>query len=98
MTVGVVSISSQENTRLKNGTAFTRQDHSEYVVELEMFHQLHCLVTLPFAISTNNSKLSQKWLRDQSWEFYSSSISGIAPVFEPQQSNHTGELHLFTAA
>ncbi|KAI0520849.1 hypothetical protein F5B22DRAFT_653787 [Xylaria bambusicola] len=50
--VGVVAISREENERLKNGTATTPANSNEYMVELELFHQLHCL----------------KWIRDQLWE------------------------------
>ena len=44
ISVGVVEISKQENSRLLNGTATARKDQKQYVVELELFHQLHCLV------------------------------------------------------
>lgn len=44
LSVGVVGISKQENSRLLNGTATARKDQKQYVVELELFHQLHCLV------------------------------------------------------
>ncbi|KAI1310107.1 hypothetical protein F5Y03DRAFT_392539 [Xylaria venustula] len=50
--VGVVAISREENAKLVNGSAKTPANPNEYMVELEMFHQLHCL----------------KWIRDQLWE------------------------------
>ncbi|KAE8152272.1 hypothetical protein BDV25DRAFT_138087 [Aspergillus avenaceus] len=50
--VGVVGISDKEDSRLTNGTARSVTNPSVHIVELEMFHQLHCL----------------KWLRDRYWE------------------------------
>jgi hypothetical protein len=44
--VGVVSISKKELKRLPGGTAVNRAEPNTYVVELEMFHQLHCLVSV----------------------------------------------------
>lgn len=49
--VGVIAINEQENSRLINGTAPTMQDPKSHIVELEMFHQLHCLVS-PRTLST----------------------------------------------
>ena len=42
--MGVVGISKEENSRLLNGTATAPKDPKQYVVEIELFHQLHCLV------------------------------------------------------
>lgn len=42
--VGVVTISSEENARLTNGSALVEGSSDTYMVELEMFHQFHCLV------------------------------------------------------
>ncbi|KAK6860973.1 hypothetical protein PG995_004609 [Apiospora arundinis] len=50
--IGVVAISRGESDRLVNGTAAAPRSPNKYMVELEMFHQLHCL----------------KWVRDQLWE------------------------------
>ena len=44
-TVGVVAISAAENDRLVEGSAKSQRNKNEYVVELEVFHQLHCLVS-----------------------------------------------------
>ncbi|KAE8369713.1 hypothetical protein BDV27DRAFT_152794 [Aspergillus caelatus] len=52
LAVGVVGISSHEDSKLPNGTALSVTNPSVHIVELEMFHQLHCL----------------KWLRDRYWE------------------------------
>lgn len=43
--VGIVSIHEDEAARLPGGTARSAVNPNEYVVELEMFHQLHCLVS-----------------------------------------------------
>ncbi|MCJ1249426.1 hypothetical protein MMC30_006650 [Trapelia coarctata] len=51
--VGIVSIHEEEAARLPGGTARSAVNPNEYVVELEMFHQLHCL----------------KALRNQLWNF-----------------------------
>lgn len=44
--VGIVSISEEELRRLPGGTAVSPKQPNAYVVELEMFHQLHCLVSV----------------------------------------------------
>lgn len=64
---GVVAISGAERSRLVNGTAATRGDPQVYMVELEMFHQLHCLVRISYLTSTMWTDASKKWLRDQLW-------------------------------
>lgn len=42
--VGIVSITEEENSRLPFETAPNLFKENEYVVELNIFHQLHCLV------------------------------------------------------
>ncbi|KAK9771978.1 putative Cyclochlorotine biosynthesis protein O [Seiridium cardinale] len=51
ISVGVVTISQAENDRLSRPSASMRGDASEHIVEIAMFHQLHCL----------------KWLRQEFW-------------------------------
>ena len=46
MLVGIVSISEKEDSRLLNGSANSRANPQEHIVELEVFHQLHCLVSV----------------------------------------------------
>lgn len=41
---GVISISGEENAKLVNGSAASRKNPQQYIVELELFHQIHCLV------------------------------------------------------
>jgi len=53
MEVGVVGISKAEAGKLPEGTTESMGNPGTYVVQLEMFHQLHCL----------------KQLRKQLWEF-----------------------------
>ena len=52
--VGVVSLAEDEMKRLPGGTAPNRYNGSEYIVELEMFHQLHCLVNVTIYVSCSN--------------------------------------------
>ncbi|KAK3690281.1 hypothetical protein B0T22DRAFT_379654, partial [Podospora appendiculata] len=74
LSVGVVLISDEENSRIVNGSASTRQDSHQHIVELELFHQLHCV----------------KWLRDQFWELYSAIGTVNPRLSDiPQRSNHT---------
>lgn len=42
--VGVVAVTEQESSRITNGTASAVGDSKKHIVELEMFHQFHCLV------------------------------------------------------
>ncbi|KAK3319761.1 hypothetical protein B0T19DRAFT_467446 [Cercophora scortea] len=72
--VGVVLISDDESSRITNGSASTRQDAHKHIVELEMFHQLHCL----------------KWLRDQFWECHAAFEMTHPVISDvPQRSNPT---------
>ena len=43
--MGIASISEKEDSRLLNGSAKSQRNSREHVVELEVFHQLHCLVS-----------------------------------------------------
>lgn len=54
-TVGVVSLTEDEMKRLPGGTAPNRYNGSEYIVELEMFHQLHCLVNSTIYVCYSNA-------------------------------------------
>jgi hypothetical protein len=45
--VGSVSITKEEKSRLPFDTAQNALRNGEYVVGLQVFHQLHCLVRLP---------------------------------------------------
>ena len=45
LAVGIASISEKEESRLLNGSAKSQRNSREHVVELEVFHQLHCLVS-----------------------------------------------------
>jgi hypothetical protein len=45
-TVGIISITEQEKNRLPFDTARNVFVENEYVVELNVFHQLHCLHSL----------------------------------------------------
>jgi hypothetical protein len=42
--VGIIEITKQENERLDNPSAMSRTNPNRFIVEVEMFHQLHCLV------------------------------------------------------
>jgi hypothetical protein len=42
--VGVISISNEEKSRFAISTAKQLNSSDKYVVELDVFHQLHCLV------------------------------------------------------
>jgi hypothetical protein len=44
--VGMSMISRDEASRLTNKTSVIPGQHGEYVVQLDVFHQLHCLVCL----------------------------------------------------
>ena len=48
--VGMVAISPAENILLSSPTAALRDDPNEYLVELELFHQLHCLKNIQKAL------------------------------------------------
>ena len=54
LAVGVIAISSQENARITNGSAVLNKTSGTHMVELEMFHQLHCLVRLYNEIFQSN--------------------------------------------
>ena len=45
LVVGIASISEKEDSKLVNGSAKSRRNPQEHIVELEVFHQLHCLVS-----------------------------------------------------
>ncbi|KAI1453925.1 hypothetical protein F4805DRAFT_354269 [Annulohypoxylon moriforme] len=70
--VGVVGISEKENLRLTNGSASAPRNPDQYMVELELFHQLHCL----------------KWLRDQIFEFHDAFDNSHALMNIPQRKDH----------
>ncbi|KXH46447.1 hypothetical protein CNYM01_08477 [Colletotrichum nymphaeae SA-01] len=76
LSVGVVAVSERESSRLTNGTASTVHDPKTHVVELEMFHQFHCL----------------KWLRDQFWELNAALGDPAKFIDFPQRINHTDYL------
>ncbi|KAL7798029.1 hypothetical protein V8C37DRAFT_418521 [Trichoderma ceciliae] len=71
--VGVVNISGEENSRLAVKSASTVKDPNKYMVQLEMFHQLHCL----------------KWVRDQFWGLQYAYETSSKVVEFPQRVNHT---------
>ncbi|SMR46131.1 unnamed protein product [Zymoseptoria tritici ST99CH_1E4] len=70
---GVVTISPMENARLDHTSAPTRHDKSKFIVELEVFHQLHCL----------------KWIRDRFWETELAALDSSVLAQFPQRRNHT---------
>lgn len=43
--MGIASISENEDSKLLNGSAKSQRNPQEHMVELEVFHQLHCLVS-----------------------------------------------------
>ncbi|KAI1201491.1 hypothetical protein F5X97DRAFT_320253 [Nemania serpens] len=55
-----------------NGTTATRHDPDQYIVELEMFHQLHCL----------------KWLRASFWSLNDHAVSHKPSEEFPQREYH----------
>lgn len=71
--VGVVAISRGESDRLVNGTAAAPRSPNKYMVELEMFHQLHCL----------------KWVRDQLWELEGEASGAQRLDKNPQRMDHS---------
>ncbi|KAK2008960.1 hypothetical protein LZ32DRAFT_684246 [Colletotrichum eremochloae] len=73
LSVGVVAISEQESSRITNGTASAVGDSKKHIVELEMFHQFHCL----------------KWLRDQFWHLNAAVTASHELNDFPQRVNHT---------
>ncbi|TKW52087.1 hypothetical protein CTA1_11345 [Colletotrichum tanaceti] len=73
LSVGVVAISEQESSRITNGTASAVGDSKKHIVELEMFHQFHCL----------------KWLRDQFWDLNAAVTASHKLNDFPQRVNHT---------
>jgi len=44
--VGIATISNDENMNLPSGTAKSLVNPKQHLVEIEMFHQLHCIVSL----------------------------------------------------
>ncbi|KJX94442.1 hypothetical protein TI39_contig4194g00002 [Zymoseptoria brevis] len=62
-----------ENARLDHTSAPTRHDKSKFIVELEVFHQLHCL----------------KWIRDRFWETELAALDSSVLAQFPQRRNHT---------
>ena len=42
--MGIASISAEENAKLQGGSAKSKKNPEEHIIEIEMFHQLHCLV------------------------------------------------------
>ncbi|KAH8198750.1 hypothetical protein TruAng_007070 [Truncatella angustata] len=73
LSVGVVAINEKENSKLTNGSAPLLGKPGQYVVELEMFHQLHCL----------------KWIRDQFWELNAVVTENGTIEDFPQRVDHT---------
>ncbi|KAK1850329.1 hypothetical protein CCHR01_07038 [Colletotrichum chrysophilum] len=73
LSVGVVAISEQESSRITNGTASAVGDSKKHIVELEMFHQFHCL----------------KWLHDQFWHLNAAVTASHKLDDFPQRVNHT---------
>ncbi|OAA36250.1 hypothetical protein NOR_07595 [Metarhizium rileyi] len=72
--VGVVNIFGEENARLTNGSARTTNGPpGSYMVELEMFHQFHCL----------------RWIRDQFWQLDDTAAGTAMLKDFPQRRNHT---------
>lgn len=91
--VGVVTISSEENARLTNGSARVQGSSDTYMVELEMFHQFHCLVSSSVSQnSTFRTNRLQKWIRDQFWQL-DVALTGDGHLENiPQRRNHTGKI------
>ncbi|KAL0931139.1 uncharacterized protein CTRU02_213874 [Colletotrichum truncatum] len=73
LSAGVVAISEQESSRITNGTASAVGNPKKHIVELEMFHQFHCL----------------KWLRDQFWHLNAVVTASHEFDDFPQRVNHT---------
>ena len=66
--VGIVSITEEELSRLPFETAANVFVENEYVVELNVFHQLHCLVWKhPKVCIVALTDVSQHGLREQLW-------------------------------
>lgn len=60
--MGIVSIDERENFRMIHPTTWNRNEPNHYVVELDVFHQLHCLVRI-FNPDHGSMPLTQEFLR-----------------------------------
>jgi hypothetical protein len=70
--VGFVSITENEKAGLLHDTATDHRNPNNYVVELDVFHQLHCLVCTPSStwwgvFGINGLTLQKRALRKQVW-------------------------------
>ena len=87
--VGIISITAEEHDRFHGPTAPDRRNDGRYVVVLDMFHQLHCVVSnLTLCLIDTYSCSIQRFLRNQVFNPRAPAADGRVAEWEV----HMGEL------